>query len=129
MGAALFPAALMLAGQFDLHNGSHQHRDVQQCNGNNCLGNVQGITAHHLCRGAQVQDVLRHQGGTMQVPRVIVDQRQHGKNQAGNAGCNAPAAAQGKHHQRQAERRQRIERCVYRPLPRHVVGSYAVRNF
>ena len=35
----------------------------------------------------------------------------------------------GKHHQRQAERRQRIERCVYRPLPRHVVGSYAVRNF
>lgn len=79
MGAALFPAALMLASQFDLHNGSHQHRDVQQRNGNNCLGNVQGITAHHLCRGAQVQDVLRHQGGTMQVPRVIVDQRQHGK--------------------------------------------------
>jgi len=129
MGAALFPAALMLAGQFDLHNGSHQHRDVQQRNGNNCLGNVQGITAHHLCRGAQVQDVLRHQGGTMQVPRVIVDQRQHGKNQAGNAGCNAPAAAQGKHHQRQAERRQRIERCVYRPLPCHVVSSCAVRNF
>ena len=41
-------------------------------------GNVQGITAHHLCRGAQVQVSLRHQGReTMQVPRVIVDQRQH----------------------------------------------------
>ena len=102
--------------QLRLHKSQRQHGQIPQHNGAHGGGDLQGVAAHDLGSRAQVQDVLGHQGRAVQVTRVVVDQRDHGKQRAGNAGSAAPFAQDGKQHQRQAKGGQGVQRGVQRPL-------------
>ena len=114
------------AGQKMLDHRDDQHRQKQRPDGDDLPGDAQGVAAHHLGRRRDVQNVLGHQGGAVQVAGVVVHQRQQGEHQPGHPGGHAPPPDEGEEQKSQAEGGQRVERRVDRPLPGQKVRRHAV---
>ena len=129
----MFPADLgrfsAAIGQKTLGYADGQHRQKQRHNGDDRLGDAQGVAAHDGGGGADVQDVLGHEGGAVKVTGVVVDDGQQGEHAAGNAGGQAPPPDKGEEDQGQAEGGEGVQRRIQRPLPGHVVGGDAVGQF
>ena len=115
--------------QLPLHKSNCQHRQIPQNDGAHGGGNLQCVAAHDLGGGAQVQDVLGHQGRAVQIAGIVVDECDHGEQCTGDAGGAAPLAQDGKQHQCQAEGGQGVQRGVQRPLHGQKVRRNAVGQF
>ena len=112
--------------QLRLHECNRQNRQVEQHDLHNVLRDFQGVAAHDLGGGAEVQNVLGHQRRAVQVAGVVVDECNDGEHRTRNARCAAPLAEQRKQNQRQAKGGQRVERRVERPLKLQKALGHAV---
>lgn len=109
-----------------LHKDDAEDRQIEQGDFYDILRDLEGVAAHDLGGGAQIQNVLRHQCRAVQVAGVVVDKRDKREHRAGQPRGEAPSAAQCKEDQCQAEGGQGVQRRVERPLQFQKAGRDAV---
>ena len=112
-----------------LHKDDAEDRQIEQGDFYDILRDLEGVAAHDLGGGAQIQNVLGHQRRAVQVAGVVVDKRDDREHRAGQPRGEAPSAAQCKEDQRQAEGGQGVQRRVERPLQLQKAFGHAVGQF
>ena len=112
-----------------LHKGNAEDRQIEQGDFYDILRDLEGVAAHDLGGGAQIQNVLRHQRRAVQVAGVVVDKRDDREHRAGQPRGEAPSAAQCKEDQCQAECGQGVQRRVERPLQLQKAFGHSIGQF
>ena len=121
--------ALFRAGKPALHRSNGRNRHQAERNGLYCGSDAQRVAAHHGGGRRDVEHILRHERGAVQVAGIIVRNGQHREQNPRDAGGQPPPPAQRKEQQGYAKSREGVERRVQRPLPGQIIRRNAVRYF